>query len=214
MAQWSEGIYLLGQYNPLQTGCWLLTSGQQGAILELPPYSRNQVSPVITARQMAKQLGIQITYLLCSHDHGDHFALATLWEFTHAFPQATVWLQAGFRRSISGGSTIQYFDSVMQLKVDGEPLFLVHAPKHSWTDTMVIFRGVAFTGDWELNTIRSVNNSVPTERKLQSIETMTRFPEQYNYRIHKVFSVHANDRREDVDFPALMQDTRVDRKLW
>jgi hydroxyacylglutathione hydrolase len=219
MEQWSHGIYLLGRYNPFSTGCWLLCKGGEGAILECPPYSRNQPSPALAAAAAARQLGVTIKYLLCSHYHGDHFSPATLRELHHQFPHATILLQDGFPTHHTAGLPTQRFDQSYNLNLDGEPLYLIHAPKHSWTDTMVIFRGVIFTGDWELNTLRSVHDgkghlSVPAEQKLRSIETMLRFPTHYNYHIHKVFSVHANDRRENVDFTALMQDTKTDRSLW
>src|SRR5262249_46358806 len=98
----------------------------------------------------------------------------------------------------------------------GESLFLVHAPKHSRTDTMVIFRGTACTGDWELGTIHSVHDwtqflAVPEARKLEAITRMEQFPTKYNYLIHRVFSVHANDKREGVDFPRLMASTRENK---
>lgn len=214
MEQWSSGIYLLGQYHNLRTGCWLLTQGNSGAILELPPYNRDQVSPAITARQLARQFNIEIIYLLCSHVHDDHFDLKTAREFTQIFPRAELWLQAGFAPTVTDDIPANYFDANMQLKLAGETLFLVHAPKHSWTDTMIIFRGAICTGDWELNTLRSVHNSVSDTRKLQSIETLIAFAQTYPYTIHTAFSVHANDRREHIDFVALMRDTMVDRKLW
>lgn len=214
MEQWSEGIYLLGRYNPLNTGCWLLRHGNSGAILELPPYSQGEISPAATAQQIARDLNIQISYLFCTHNHNDHFDLTTAREFVRTFPRATLCLQAGFQSDISGLLPADYFDDILHLTLDDEIVFLVYAPKHSWTDTMVIFRGVICTGDWELNTLRSIHANVPDERKLKSIALLRDFPHQYNYTIHTVFSVHANDRRSGVDFSGLMQDTTVDRQLW
>jgi hypothetical protein len=82
------------------------------------------------------------------------------------------------------------------------------------TDTMVLFRGAACTGDWELNTVRTVNERVPVETRLRSCARMIEFVHHTGYHVHRVYSVHANDRREGVDFPALIADTRTDRKLW
>ena len=219
MEKWSEGVYLLGQYNDLNAGCWLLTYGKSGAILDMPPYSKGQPSPVAAARKAARELGIEIKYLLGSHCHGDHIDLATVHEFQAAFPKAELCLQSGFASWFSGSGTIRNFEDEIELFLDEELLLLVHAPKHSWTDTMVIFRGVIITGDWELNTIRSIHDnkgksSVPLIRKIQSINHLVEVVGKYKYCIHKAFSVHANDRRENINFNALMEDTKLDRQLW
>ncbi len=219
MERWSDGVYLLGRYGSLATGCWLLAHGHNAAILEIPPYGRKEHSPAAAAEAAARQLAIHIDFLLCSHCHSDHLSERTLRELRKRFPQATPLFQAGFRPYMSHSSAAEYFDNSQCLTLGGEPLFLVHAPKHSWTDTMVIFRGAIFTGDWELNTIRSVHDgkghdSVPHSRKLKSIDALTRFVSQQDYVIHKAFAVHANDRRENIDFLALMYDTKTDRVLW
>jgi hydroxyacylglutathione hydrolase len=219
MELWSEGIYLLGVYGEARTGCWLLYHGAKGAILEMPPYSVGQWSPTITAQIACEQWGLGIEYLLCSHAHDDHISDITLRELHKAFPDASVHLHAGFKSAVPEGLPVQYFGGQLRLDLGGEPLFLVHAPKHSWTDTMVVFRGVIFTGDWELNTIRSIHDghgkySVPNKTKLQSIEALKRFVLEQNYLIHRAFSIHANDRRDNIDFIALMNDTKADRTFW
>ena len=219
MEQWSDGIHLLGVYGELRAGCWLLVNGNRAAILELPPYSAGQYSPTIAAQIAAEQRNLDIDYLLCSHAHADHIAQDTLKEFNRAFPSAQVYLQAGFQEHVTTAKHVHHFDDFLKLSLGGEPLYLVHAPKHSWTDTIIIFKGVAITGDWELNTIRSVHDgnpemSVPLDAKLASIAKMTRFPTEQGYLVHKVFSVHANDRRDDIDFVELMEDTKEDRLFW
>jgi hydroxyacylglutathione hydrolase len=219
MEQWFDGIYLLGQYNPLRTGCWLLAHGDSAAVLEMPPYNSHEPSPALAAQRAARELGVTVRHLLCSHAHGDHFDINTYLELRRLFPDATVHLQSGFRQFLSKERSIEWFDENRLLFLDGEPLFLVHAPKHSVTDTMVIFRGAICTGDWELGTIRSVHDgkgkySVPLQDKMVSIGRMMVFESRHDYRIHRVYSVHANDRRDYVNFAQLMEDTRVDRKLW
>ncbi|MGF1580301.1 MAG: hypothetical protein ACFCD0_13140 [Gemmataceae bacterium] len=210
--QWFEGIYLLGQFNRLRTGCWLLVHGGEAAILEMPPRSVGEPSPAVVAQEAVAELSVSVKYLLCTHKHWDHFSRATFNDFRGAFPTARAWLQRGF----SQGLGVSYFDDVHQLDLSGGPFFLVPAPKHSSTDTMVIFRGVVCTGDWELGTISSVHDwtwfwGVPREQKLKSIERMERFPQEYNYHIHSTFSVHANDKRVGIDFPGLMASTRVNK---
>ena len=95
---------------------------------------------------------------------------------------------------------------------------MIHAPKHSWSDTMIVFGEVIITGDWELNTIRSVHDgkidAVPLAIKMKSIDKMAAFEEKFNWKITTVFSTHANDRRENVNFTELMNDTKHDRKFW
>lgn len=219
MEQWSEGIYLLGRYGDLLTGCWLLVNGRSAAIVELPPHTSDQWSPAVAAKLAARQLSVNVEYLLCTHAHDDHLSMATLQEFHRAFPNAVLHVHDRFEPHVAGLGMTRYFQNIVKLGIDGEPLFLVYAPKHSWTDTFIVFRGVAFSGDWEFNTIRSVNDgdekqSVPLERKLQSLDLLRRFPDDQSYVVHQTFSAHANERRNNVDFAALMEDTKQDRQFW
>lgn len=217
--KWFDGIYLVGQFNWFRTGCWLLVHQGEGAILEMPPSSLTGPGPADLAREAVAELSVaSVKYLLCSHSHLDHFSKRTYRKMHIAFPDARPCFQRGFRRSLAKEEGTCFFDDMLSLDLGGEPLFLVHAPKHSHTDTMVIFRGVACTGDWELGTIRSVHDwtrlwAVPRARKLESIARMERFPVEHNYCIHQTFSVHANDKREGVDFPSLMAATREDIPL-
>ncbi|MFC1851093.1 hypothetical protein ACFL27_12940 [candidate division CSSED10-310 bacterium] len=219
MEKWSDGIYLLGQYNFFQTGCWLLTHGKQGIIVELPPYSRQENSPAIDAYRATQLLDISIRYICCTHFHCDHFSWKTAREFHMIYPKAQFLLQERFSPPCPQTIPFRYFKRLKKITLSGEPLHLLYAPKHSWTDTMIIFRGAMITGDWELNTIRSVHDrkgrySIPRRRKRASIRSMINFSLKKNYHIHKIFSVHANDRRHNVNFPALMQDTLINRRIW
>jgi hypothetical protein len=217
--QWFDGIYLVGQFNWFRTGCWLLVHGGEAAVLEMPPYGLTRPGPAEAVRLAAAAFSIPaVKHLLCTHAHLDHFSRRTYRALRAAFPHAEPCLQRGFRGRLGGAPGVRYFDEVLRLELAGEPLFLVHAPKHSRTDTMVVFRGAACTGDWELGTLRSVHDwtrlwAVPRARKLQAIDRMERFQQDHHYHIHRVFSVHANDRREGVDFPRLMAATREDRPL-
>jgi len=219
MEQWSEGVYLLGRYGDLSTGCWLLTNGSSAAIVELPPHTSDQWPPAIAAKLAARQLSVNVEYILCTHAHDDHLSSATLHEFHRAFPNAVLHVHDSFEPYVSGIGSVRYFRGVVKLGIGGEPLFLVHAPKHSWTDTFIVFRGVAFSGDWEFNTIRAINDedanlNVPLKRKLESIDLLQRFPDDQGYVVHRTFSAHTNERRDNVDFAALMEDTKQDRQFW
>ena len=217
MNKWFEGIHLLGQFNRLRCGCWLLVHGQEAAILELPPHDPGEPSPAELAQRAVELLNVSVKFLLCTHAHGDHFSEQTLDRLCELYPAATVHLQQGFENCLISNRRVNWFDQELELSLGGEPLFLVHAPKHSWTDTMVVFRGAICTGDWELRTIRSVHDGrsgITTGQKLDSIRRLIEFVSAHNYRIHQAFAVHANDRHEGINFIELMEDTRVERKFW
>ncbi len=209
---WFDGVALIGQFNWLRTGCWLLHHRDECAILEMPPcFGRPR--PADVAREASTWASARVKYLLCTHAHWDHFSAATWRGLRDAFPDAETWLQRGFQGPQRDAPGVRYFDDSARLDLAGEPLYLVHAPKHSATDTMVIFRGSACTGDWELGTLRSVHDwtwlwAVPEARKLESIARMERFEAETGYHVGRVYSVHANDRREGVDFASLMASTR------
>lgn len=219
LQQWFDGIYLLGQFNWFRTGCWLLVHQGEAAILEMPPTYFFEPTPAQIAQDVISKLAIQsVKYLLCTHNHWDHFSRKTYRSLCAAFPEAQTHLHIGFQKGLRNEKDIRYFRDVQQLDLSGEPLYLVHAPKHSHSDTMVIFRGVICTGDWELGTIRSVHDwtrfwVVSEQQKLNSIKKMEKFQSDFNYGIHRVFSVHANDKREDVNFLELMVNTRRDLPL-
>ncbi len=214
MKQWSDGIYLLQTFEFFRTGCWLLVNGNEAAVLEFPPYNSSfEQSPATVALKAVKELGVRLTYLLCSHSHHDHYSTKTMKEFQKAFPEAQFVLQEGFKNDVVlPKNNIQFFQNQYILYIDGEPLVLEHAPKHSMTDTMVIFKGSVCTGDWELNTLISCHDdkpryAVPTKVKLESIEKMSQFQQKYGYYIHTIYSAHANDFRKDIDFTSLMEST-------
>jgi hydroxyacylglutathione hydrolase len=217
---WSEGVYLLGRYEWFGTGCWLLEHNGEAAIVELPPYNPQfQESPASKAYHVCKKNKYRVKYILCTHTHIDHLNAGTARAMQEAFPDAEVHVQRGFEGVNHGFHQPYFFDHESNLDLGGEALHLVHAPKHSMTDTMIIFKGVIIAGDWELNTLKSSHDDkpryrVPNDVKLRSIERMQRFQHEKNYRIHKLFSVHANDRRENIDFNALMEETKIDRNLW
>lgn len=218
MDRWFDGVYLVGRYNWLQTGVWLLAHNGEAAVLEQPPADAAGTGagadPAADAARAARELGVAVRFLLCTHTHHDHFSTRTFNAMRYQFPLAEPVLQSGFRDCAAGVPGVRYFADEETLSIGKEPLHLVHAPKHSRADTVVLFRGAACTGDWELNTVRTVNESVPVETRLNSCVRMIEFVSRTGYHVHRVYSVHANDRREAVDFPALMADTRVDRRLW
>ncbi len=220
LGEWSHGVRLLGRYDFFETGCWLLYHGSSAVMVEAPPYNPDvQWSPAHTACEVVQSLNLTVEYLLCTHAHHDHFNRKTWQELQRVFPTATTVLHEEFRHLLGDNRRVEYFTSTHTLDIGGEPLHLIHAPKHSMSDTMIIFKGSACTGDWELNTLKSAHDDkpryrVPTEIKRESVKKMTTFERDYNYRVHTVYSAHANDFRQDIDFTWLMADTGVDRDLW
>ncbi len=211
--QWSDGIYLVNRYSRYSVGCWILYYNGECAILEFPQF--DGASPVDEVSAIVEQHGVNVRYLICSHSHYDHFYPSTASAFQDRFPHSHLVLQSGFRPRARMLRDVHYFDDTAVLNIGGEPLYLVFAPKHSWTDTHVIFRGSIFTGDWALGTLRSVNAFVPANVKHASIDRLQRFPHEIGgYHIHKLFSTHANDRREGINFQHLLNETHIDRKGW
>ncbi len=219
MDQWSDGVFLVGRYGELNAGCWLLVHDGQAAVVEMPPFDPSGSSPVDDVARAISSLDLRARFLLCTHCHSDHVFRRTLWNFLENFNDAEAhFVLRDFRDYLGIDPRVHYFVDGLTLRLGTEPIYLVHAPKHSWSDTMIIFRGMVISGDWELNTIRSVHDgkphAVPLPVKVAAIDRMKRFQRNYDYRIHRVFSVHGNDRRDDVDFETLMEDTLQDRKLW
>jgi hypothetical protein len=125
-----------------------------------------------------------------SHDHEDHLDVDVWGTLAKAFPKVEF-----IHPSTVSGDRL--------LHVGGEPLWLVKAPKHSATDVVTIFRGVAMTGDIELGMLESVNNEVPKRTKRSSMKWLREFCDRTDYHVHSVVSAHLNDVRTGVKWPDL-----------
>jgi hydroxyacylglutathione hydrolase len=184
------GWILLGQYplgDPDGVGSWILHHEGEAALLELPP----DEELIQRAVEVVDSLKLTVKFAMVSHDHEDHFdrqLLRTLRTFP-AFSSVR-WIQPKPRQT-----------GVTGLRLGGEPLWLVHAPKHSLTDTVTIFRGMAMTGDIELGTVDSVNGEVPGNMKKESLYFLADFERQHRYHIASLLSAHLNDRRWDFSWP-------------
>jgi hypothetical protein len=89
------------------------------------------------------------------------------------------------------------------LHLASEPVWLIKAPKHSSTDVVRVFRGVAMTGDIELGMLASVNHEVFHKTKMESMERLRDFQDRAGYQVHSVVSAHLNDVRLSVNWPDL-----------
>ena len=214
-----EGICLLGRYRPEgypydADGCWLLHRADEAAVVDLPPYAVGGETPQDRALEVCRDKGLSLRYLLCTHAKDDHFSRETFRGFRSTFPDAETRLHRSFARLVRDDRAVYFGDEEhLTLHLAGEPLHLLHAPKHSPSDTFVIFRGVAITGDWELETLRSMNDfsgdRVPLSLRRKSIDRLLRFGQEYS--VHTVLSSRGNDIRRNADFGRLMGESLMDR---
>jgi hypothetical protein len=183
------GWHLLGAFPdgaPDDVGSWLLHFGDEAMLLEVPPGLSARV-----IRDGLNHVGAtRLKYITVSHDHEDHMNSHAWFSIGKAFPRAH---QLNPR----------WIDEDKLLILGGEPIWLIRVPKHSFTDTVTIFRGVAMTGDIELGQLESVNDEVPEETKRNSMEWLRDFPDRTGYRVHSIMSAHLNDVRTSVDWQSL-----------
>lgn len=181
------GWHLIGQFpegDPDGVGSWLLFHKEEALLLEIPPrLSRGRVQQALT------ETGTRLKYVAASHDHEDHLD-PEAWEIiARKFPAALPIRPSKLRK---------FKDREHRLLLGGEPIWLLQSPKHSLTDTVTVFRGVAMTGDIELGTLDSVNDEVPLQEKMQSMEWLAGFCERHSYQVHSTVSAHLNDVRTNV----------------
>lgn len=207
MGYWiADGVYRLGRFRPTRCASWVLHGKREAALLEFPPSWPRRHKAWNAAWRFVREAGLQTRYLLATHSHWDHVG---------GF--------AGFRRRFRGvplvahGSLLasgkrvgrnQHFfhESHVELSLDGEPLYLLHAPKHSPQDTLVIFRGTVCTGDWTVGPMPDCTSLVSRERKRHSCRFVRHFLAERNYRVHTLYSVHGNDLRRGIDFDAMLAE--------
>lgn len=186
-----DGWTLLGAFPddaPDDVGSWLLTHGGEAMLLEVPP----GVTPRVVRTALVR-LGATVRFVTASHDHEDHFDEEAWAVLQDAFPAAE-FIRPDPRRT-----------GDRRLTLAGEPVYLVSAPKHSKTDVVTVFRGVAMTGDIELGQLASVNREVPVRLKAKSMSWLREFPTRTGYHIHTVVSAHLNDVRVSVNWSGLFE---------
>ena len=140
--------------------CWLLVHGEEAAVVNAPP--RAAIANVLL-EQVARMQGARVRYLLltcCDYHHAGGLS-----DLARVFPEArlvahrSVEHNPGFppkpgphdaeswRLHLPGQVEVHGFDrQVWTDELDGEPLFALYAPRHSWTDGMVMFRGALLVG--------------------------------------------------------------------
>lgn len=97
-----------------------------------------------------------------------------------------------------------YKDDICSTDIGSEPFFMIHAPKHSRSDTMMIFRGCMISSDWHLGEGDPNKNRISEQTIQRTINLLLEFAQKMQYMIHSVFSVHANEFRRNINFETLM----------
>jgi hypothetical protein len=185
-----DGWDLIGAFpdgEPDDVGSWLLVHGGEAVLLEVPPGLT-----VRAVRSALKQAEAVLRFATASHSHEDHLDPGAWARLTAAFTAAEFLHPA----DLSGDRL---------LEVEGEPVWLVKAPKHSLDDVVTVFRGVAMTGDIELGMLESVNDEVPVRVKCASMRRLRDFEARSGYHVHSIVSAHLNDVRQGVNWPALFE---------
>lgn len=185
-----QGWNLIGAFpdnEPDDVGSWLLVHDGQALLLEIPPGLT--VAKVKAALLQAKAT---LVFVTASHEHEDHLDAAAWDTLAKAFPNVEFIHPASLQDD-------------RLLNLGGEPLWLIKAPKHSLTDMVTVFRGVAMTGDIELGMLESVNDEVPVRVKKRSMRHLQQFSERTGYHVHSIVSAHLNDVRTSINWPRLFQ---------
>lgn len=180
------GWELVGRYES-GVGSWLLTGGGEALLLEVPEGLRPP-----DVRGALAVSGCRLKYVTASHDHWDHLDEGVWGRLQRAFPRAA-YLHP------------RYQASDVFLDLGGEPLYLIRAPKHSRTDLVTVYRGVAMTGDIELGTADSACGEVPAATRRKSMKHLAGFFDRRGYRVHTTVSAHLDDLRTGVDWKALFE---------
>ena len=184
------GWHLLGAYPdhaPDDVGSWLLSHGGEALLLEIPPGL-----PVEAVQSVLDVAGATLRFVTASHCHEDHLDPDVWTALEDAFPDAKFLCPS----TVSG-------DRLLHL--GGEPVWLIKGPKHSASDLITVFRGVAMTGDIELGTLESVNDEVPMRTKKNSMRRLKGFCDRQGYHVHSVVSAHLNDVRVSIHWPDLFE---------
>jgi len=206
------GFHILGRFGYASCGCFLLEHMGESAIVETPVFGKSTGGPI----RRIKSLGFKPDFVLFSHSHSDHND--GMKAYSRAFPMARPLFHSSFKKDRGfmwrvgmtrwgqRGRLGEFTGRSVRLNLAGEPLFLIHAPKHSWTDVMIVFRGVMVTGDWWLGRGDPNPNGIPEEIAALSCQTLMDFGREYQ--IHTLISAHANDIRRGIDFQKIMKVTR------
>lgn len=221
----APGILKLGPYGPYNNCVWLFFHRGEAAVIEMPPFHRDEErEPWLQTAEVLQERNLRLKYGLLSHAHLDH--CQTLLEFRRAFPDAhfvghrsqaenRMLRRLALNRWHEPGRIfdVVYDGDIKALELGGEPLYLLHCPKHSQTDQFVIFRGTAMTGDWFLGDLKDCNALVSPSDKIRSIERVQEWLQRLQYHVSRAFSAHGDCLYHEVNFHRLLELSKIDHDL-
>jgi len=228
MKKVADGFTILKRYGPLKNACWILEHAGEAAIVEMPPFKKGEKPPYEKAGIYLKEHKLFPKYATLTHPHWDHSQ--TLPQFRAAFPQTRFIAHESFLwdpffrymirnvRTARGKSWVmggyRFFDEIFSADLykgdlGGEPLYIIHAPKHSYEDQLIIFRGAMITGDWYMGNLKDCNNLVKSRDKIKAINRTIKIVRDLNYHIHMLFSGHGDALFYDADFFSIMEASKV-----
>lgn len=214
----APGFSYVKRFGRLRTAAWVLHHGGEAALVEMPPHEAREPRPEEAVRNYLRRHRLKARYALLTHAHWDHSR--ALGAYRQAFPETRFVAHRALagdpdlRAAMPGRDPRQAFDEVFdgplwRGELGGEPLFVLYAPKHSWSDHLVMFRGAMITGDWYLRDLKDCNQLVPPAEKIRSIERVQGLVRSLDYRVHMLFSGHGNHLFFDVDFQQVMEESKV-----
>lgn len=207
----------------------MLHHNGEAAVVEMPPFNTSEKPPYEKAAVFLKKNRLYLKYGFLTHPHWDH--CYTLPHFREKFPGTRFVAHRSFledpyfrfvlrnSRTIRGRGWIispnHYFDEVFHEEIwegdiGGEPIIVIHAPKHSYGDQIILFRGAAITGDWYLGDLKDCNDLVKTSDKLRAINFVQAVIKHYNYNAHMIFSGHGNHLFYNADFMSVLEQCKTD----
>jgi len=224
----ADGITILNRYGNFSTACWVFHHGGEAAVIEMPPFNRmRENAPYDDVRKFTDRFGIYLKYAFLSHTHWDH--CRTLPYFRKKFMETTFVTHTSFyhdryfrslihvipwRRGARSRNVQTNFDDVFSEplwygSLGGEPLYVIHAPKHSYADLLIVFKGAMITGDWYIGDLIDCNNLVRPQDKINSVNMVEHIIGSLGYSVHMLFAAHGNNLLYDVDFFSVMEQCKV-----
>lgn len=171
------GWHLIGSFDS-DVGSWLLHHGNEAMLLEVPEGLK-----LADVQAALRDLGSpELRYITASHAHEDHLNAPVWRQLPRTFPAARLLHPA----KVHGDRSFY---------LGGERGWLIKAPKHSPTDVVTVFRGVAMTGDIELGMLESINGEVSERIRRRSMAYLQSFQDRAGYHIHSLVSAHLDDLR-------------------